>query len=456
MELSSVLSNNTESSEMTSKASIFHQHTGTGSSDVSFMMTTSYSDVMAYTSTGNSGLINSTGNATLPSLDELEWNKFLDKYIPVAVYLTILCIVGSVGNIHAFLVYSLRYKPSNHRTFVVWLAAVDFIACSCSIPFEIIDARFNYTFTSVGACKFFRFLNHFVTLSSGILLGVIAVERYRKACVPMGRQLSAKEAKYACFITVVVSFVMSLPVLVLYGPTLKPTKKYPELIGFDCTVLAQYKKAFFKVYTSILLVLCTTIFIICVVTYTFIGRVLYRQMKFRRATQTASPKQRLSSLSSCRGGTVSSDGGVTTTLKIEQNSGSVHEDESSYGDNGKKSMMRSSAFTSSFKLKQSAKRWKIFDRSKQITLMFLVATVVSYAGYLPYLILVTIQGVSRPTYDSISAATGALTSILIRGYFLSNVANPLVYCFLDDRFRRECKKMYLQLKSYLRPNHIWQ
>ncbi|XP_060064961.1 neuropeptide Y receptor type 6-like isoform X2 [Ylistrum balloti] len=346
---------------------------------------------------------NVTKTVNFPDLHKLEWEKFLDKYIPVVVYLTILCVVGSIGNAHAFLVYYFRYKTSNHKMFVVWLAAVDFVACTFSIPFEIMDARHSYTFTSVSACKVFRFLNHFVNLCSGILLGVIAVERYRKACVPMGRQLSAKEAKYSCFVTVIVSIVLSIPALIFYGPTSKPVDNFPEIIGSDCTVSKLYKKTFFKIYSSLLLLLCTVVFIVCVVTYTFIGRVLYRQMKFRRASQTASPKQRLSSLSSCRGGAISSDGGVTTTLKKDEYSAQVHEDESSYGDHNRKSLTRSLSAVSAFKM--SAKKMKIFDRSKQITFMFLVATAVSYAGYLPHLVLVIIQGVSRATYNNISVST---------------------------------------------------
>ncbi|OWF45179.1 cholecystokinin receptor type A-like [Mizuhopecten yessoensis] len=415
-------------------------------SATSHFTTTDVTNMDNYTTMWTSSVYNVTG----ADLNTLELEKFRDKYIPAVVYLAILCVVGSIGNAHAFLVYLYRYKTSNHKMFVVWLAAVDFVACSCSIPFEIMDARHSYTFTSISACKVFRFLNHFVTLCSGILLGVIAVERYRKACVPMGRQLTAKEAKYSCFITVIVSFVLSIPALIFYGPTSKPVDNFPELIGSDCTVSKLYKKTYFKMYSSFLLLLCTTVFVVCVVTYTFIGRVLYRQMKFRRASQTSSPKQRLNSLSSCRGGTISSDGGVTTTLKRDDNSVHVHEDESSYGQHNRKSLARSVSTVSAFKM--SAKKMKIFDRSKQITLMFLVATAISYAGYLPHLVLVIIQGVSPASYDSIAASIGALSSILIRGYFLSNVTNPLVYCFLDDRFRRECRKMYCQLKHCFDPN----
>lgn len=381
----------------------------------------------------------------IPDLYKLESEKFLDKYIPVVVYLTLLCVVGAIGNAHAFLVYLYRYKTSNHKIFVVWLAAVDFIACSLSIPFEIMDARHSYTFTSVSACKIFRFLNHFVVLCSGLLLGIIAVERYRKACVPMGRQLSAKEAKYSCMITVIVSIALSIPALIVYGPTSKPVDNFPELVGSDCTVYSSYKKTFFKIYSSFLLLLCTIIFIVCVVTYTFIGRVLYRQMKFRRASQTTLPKQRLTSLSSCKGGPISSDGGATTTLKKEDNSAHIHDEESSYWDHhNRKSLSRSLSTVSAIKM--SAKKLKIFDRSKQITFMFLVATAISYAGYLPHLVLIIIQGINRPTYEDISVSIGSFSAILIRGYFLSNATNPLVYCFLDDRFRRECKKMYAQLK----------
>jgi hypothetical protein len=40
------------------------------------------------------------------------------------------------------------------RVFILCLSATDLIACVAGIPFEIVDIRFKYTFSSVGACKF--------------------------------------------------------------------------------------------------------------------------------------------------------------------------------------------------------------------------------------------------------------------------------------------------------------
>ena len=379
-------------------------------------------------------------------LKQLEFERFIARNIPVTSYLVILCLIGTIGNFHALLVYSLRYKCSNHRTFVIWLAAVDLIACAISIPFEIVDTRYGYTFYSEGACKIFRFLNHFVSACSGALLAVIAVERYRKACKPLGRQLTEKEAKCACCITVVVTGVLSIPALIFYGPSDKLINNYPNLIGKDCTVLSNFKRSnVFKGYNFVLLLISTVIFITCIVTYTFVGKVLYRQVKFRRATQTRNPKQRLTSMSS---NTQSSDLPGGRRISHEQH---IEDEQSSMQGNGNYLTNIPSTPTSpkSLKIKFSNafKKRRLFDRSKQITFMFLVATAVSYAGFLPYQVLIIIQAVSKGTSIKVATALGPFNSIFMRGYFLNNVTNPVVYCFMDERFRAECKNVYKLLKK---------
>ncbi|XP_071141906.1 neuropeptide Y receptor type 5-like [Mytilus edulis] len=65
------------------------------------------------------------------------------------------------------------------RVFIIWLASIDLTACLFCMPFEIFVIRYNYTFSSVVACKVFRFLSHMVTVASGCLLTSIAIERYK-------------------------------------------------------------------------------------------------------------------------------------------------------------------------------------------------------------------------------------------------------------------------------------
>uniref|UniRef100_A0A8W8NQ93 G_PROTEIN_RECEP_F1_2 domain-containing protein n=1 Tax=Magallana gigas TaxID=29159 RepID=A0A8W8NQ93_MAGGI len=363
----------------------------------------------------NVSLSNSTGSVI--SIEQFEFQEFLKDDIAVVIYLIFLCFVGTIGNGHAFIIYHVRYKPSNHRTFVVWLAAIDFVACAVSAPFEIVDIRHGYTFNSGAACKCFRFINHVVSIASGLMLGVIAVERYRKACCPFGRQISEREASIACMVTVGVSILLSTASFYLYDVAIKLTD-IPNLSGTDCTVGASD------------------------------GKSLYKQMRFRQSAQLKNVQKTLSgnSVSSDNKMSVSSLRHKMVTEKPEASSSQqIHDEESSmYSDKNKVTLKP---------LQQSAKNpmvpgKKRLDRTRRITLMFLIATAVSYVGYLPNLIILVVRAARPSAYLYLQAGLGMLTPVLLRGYFLSNVTNPLVYCFVDDRFRHECSLLYSKIFQF--------
>ncbi|KAK3088451.1 hypothetical protein FSP39_019381 [Pinctada imbricata] len=390
--------------------------------------------------------VHENGNHDWQRISELEYLKFVDEDIPVTVFLSLLSIIGSIGNAHAFLVYYLRYKPSNHRTFVVSLAAIDLIASAISIPFEIYDIRYSYTFTSSLACKSFRTMNHVVIVASGLLLGVIAVERFRKACQPLETQLGPKGAICACVFSVVGSAIFSIPAFILYdstqedlnitvsvfGNTTTFEDKFSVLHVFDCQIATKYSKSIFnKGYNGMFLLLSTSVFILCIVMYSFVGKALYKQTKFRMRAQSLKRRPSNSSLTS------------TTITKLDKSTGYIQEEESSSTGDRKRSILRKSSSASLNAI--SPRNHRRMDRTRRITLMFLVATAVSYIGFVPNLVILLIKSLNRKQYTKISNTLGGGTDILLRLYFLNNVTNPLVYCFLDEKFRTELMMLYRKL-----------
>lgn len=395
-------------------------------------------------STNSSFLPQSMDNVSslnLQSLEEYEFQQFLDEDLLVVSYLVLLAVVGTIGNGHALIVYYLRYKTSNHRTFVLWLSVVDLLACCLGIPFEIFDLRYSYTFFAVAPCKIFRFLNHFVSVGSGLLLGVIALERYRKVCMPFKQQMDEKCAMKACIITVISALMLSIPGFVFYGPSLKITET--NLTGSDCTVLATYKNStVFWVYSGLFLLISTTIFIICVIAYVLVGRAMYKQMVFRKSAQITGKRPATVQRSN------SHTSGKLSRSTSHENGAYVGDEESSMNVLD----MRNKISTIERKIAKGNKtRTKKFvlDRSKRITLMFLVATAVSYVGYLPYNIIIFIKVLNPKAYRAMSNVLGQFMAVLLRGYFLNNASNPVVYCFLDNRFRTECKNFYSRIQEYV-------
>ncbi|XP_062603344.1 cholecystokinin receptor type A-like [Saccostrea cucullata] len=383
---------------------------------------------------------NSTGH--IHNLEELEYSEFIAEYLPIFLYLLILGIVGTFGNLHVLLVYSQRYKPSNHRIFILWLAAVDLFSCTVSIPFEMYDIRYRYTFTASWACKIFRFLNHTASVSSGFLLGLIAVERFRKACQPTKVQMSLKQAKIACIITLLVSSILGVPAVVIYGANVSATF-HPGILASDCTSLTKYK-SYFKLYSGALLLFSTCVFVMCIIIYICVGKVLYRQMQFRKRAQLR--RNKLNALSSyslnthCSTTKLATLGSMASLDKVE-----IEDDPSSLNTEH----LKVNKNHSSNGVSQIHKRKTKINRSKKITLMFLVATSVSYLGYLPNTVFSVIKALDTATFTAISMKLGASVFILLRLYFISNVTNPIVYSFMDERFREECRLYYSKFKQLL-------
>jgi uncharacterized membrane protein len=80
----------------------------------------------------------------------------------------------------------------------------------------------------------FRFVNFTLAITTGLMLVVIASERYRRICRPQGKQLNEKESLYALIGVVACAFGATLPVLYIYG---KKSIQIPgfDMIGTECT-----------------------------------------------------------------------------------------------------------------------------------------------------------------------------------------------------------------------------
>ena len=367
-------------------------------------------------------------------LEEMELKVFLSEDIPIMVYMGILFFIGLFGNSQAIIVYSRRYKSSIYRTFVLALAIVDFIATALAIPFEMFDIRYSMTFSVFAICKFFKLVNYFTGTCSGFLLGIIVVERFRKVCKPLAQQITVTQSKWACFITLTTALVFASPSLVIYGSLHRPVEG-THLVSTECTVLTEHKQLF-KIHSIVVLVLSTAVFILCIVLYTMVGRALYRQKEFRRKfTEHGS---RSSSHSNSSNG----------KNNIIQESPSCNEDSSlTEGDNSS-SLRGTRRFDISGASNFPKPRKKDLSRRvRKITIIFLVATAVSYLGYLPNMVLLILKATAKEHYLVLESSHRALTHILVRSYFLSNCTNPIVYCFLDKKFRKELKRMYLNIFS---------
>ncbi|CAG2244387.1 CCKAR [Mytilus edulis] len=309
---------------------------------------------------------NST-NDTQISLDDIDYQQFLKKDIPATVFLILLSIIG------------------------------------------------------IGACKFFRFLNHIVTLASGGLLTAIAIERFRINTKQLHRNTRKPETwiNIISGIIIGVAVVLSIPAFVFYGLNEKETSIL-GLTGRDCTILSEYQNLRTAVsYSGVVILLSTICVIICVVIY---GKILYVI-----CTQMKKEKKRKDKPNHYHVNESTSDLKSFNTQAISTINNSEVELRNVQTEVTGKSKDKSSKTASKYK------------KGRRLTISLIVATAVSYAGYLIYVFTILVKITNPRLYEN---SIRPATAILLRAYFINNASNPIVFCLIDKTFRKECLKLY--------------
>ncbi|KAL3891644.1 hypothetical protein ACJMK2_003896 [Sinanodonta woodiana] len=395
-------------------------------------------------------------------------------HIGGAVFVGILMLIGFVGNLHVLLVYAFRTKPSNHRIFILCLGVLDMVTCSIGMPFILVDLRYPLMFYATAVCKILRFLNYFMCASSAFLLLVIATDRYRKICVPLGKQMSETMAKVSCGIAMAVAFAISWPAPVLYGYSIEHTN-VGNITGVRCWTEERFKKTKYQAYFNFLLIFIVfgTFTVLCVL-YSMIGAQIVRHKTFR-STVTNSKSLPLSTISHN-----SKDSGDTVATPLPSSEEEAEEETEMHEKKDVNSVTRDSRIRFNFILMKipqkilavgrksrdvqslasdntsgengNKKLSKEDMRTRRITLIMFVITVVFFGSFVPHLILKIVVLMKKNFLQTRSPAGLYLFNTFIWSFFINNMANPIIYGFCDKRFRKEIRSMYGRLFQILRCN----
>ncbi|KAL3847556.1 hypothetical protein ACJMK2_018461 [Sinanodonta woodiana] len=213
------------------------------------------------------------------------------QYIGGVVFVSILMIIGIIGNLHVLYVYTLKMKPSNLRVFILCMAFIDMLTSSIGMPFVLYDLLHPLTFFAPFVCKALRFLNYFNSSASACILVLVSVERYRKICVPLGKQLTKKASKLCCGLVIIFAVIMSWPAPVLYGQSSVPTR-YLNITGSRCYTEDRFKDTSYQLYFNIFLIMVFIVTsVILIVLYSLIGRQIFRHSVFRNKFMMKNKKE---------------------------------------------------------------------------------------------------------------------------------------------------------------------
>jgi len=218
--------------------------------------------------------------------------------IPAIVVVTLLMIIGLIGNPLVIYFFGFRVKRTASYMFIVTLACFDFITCSVSMPLEIVDIVRFYTFENSNACRLLRFVNYFASIASAAILIAIAVDRFRRICKPFNKQISNQSAKFIIMGVMAFSLFCSWPSIAIYTVVaVNITTSSESVIGYDCTTIRDKEYRFYiTIYNIVLFLLFIGTIVVLIVLYSLVGKQLFKLKSFRfYATKRRTQKSQKSS-----------------------------------------------------------------------------------------------------------------------------------------------------------------
>ncbi|KAK3585380.1 hypothetical protein CHS0354_004661 [Potamilus streckersoni] len=398
-------------------------------------------------------------NASLSALND----EVAMENIGGAVFVGILMLTGFIGNSHSM------YKSSSYRTFVLCLALIDVLACCITMPFVLYMQRYPLMFQNGSVCKIMKLTTYFITIGSATILLIIAIERYRKVCVPHGTQILEDKAKISCVIGLIASFALSWPTLVLYGNKSVGTGR-ENITGSECDVSDEY---WHTPYPSILKFGLLFVFIVSAVVLSIIYSLIWRQIVRRRnfkesvtpSSLTASKNELETNSTKMRSlegneGPFESEGNSSVqewNSSIQEGNSSVQVDNSAVKERNssvQENTRKNNNITGTddekdrhharAKAKTSHKKSGI-KKTNTVTLVLFLITAVFCISFLPHLILRICVFLNKSFVSDMSYTGKVMYNIFRWSFFINHMANPIIYGLYDQRYKSELQRIYTKI-----------
>ncbi|KAH9507608.1 hypothetical protein Btru_051575 [Bulinus truncatus] len=231
---------------------------------------------MCFPVTTSTASHNYTRDEVLKYLSQLQDQSTLAS-IPTLVYVSLLIVVGGIGNSLVLVVYWKKMNLTPLRVFIIGMAVCDLLTNILVLPGEIYDLLHVWNFDLPIVCKIRLYLNATFVTSSAFLLVAIANTRYKMVCHPFDPPVSLTRAIYITFLLCIIALVTSLPYAIIQGSqTVNTTGE--DISGCVCQLDDIYVDGFWPIVNSsfsFLMFLVGSILI--VVFYVNIGRTAWKQ-----------------------------------------------------------------------------------------------------------------------------------------------------------------------------------
>ncbi|XP_045191305.2 cholecystokinin receptor type A-like [Mercenaria mercenaria] len=350
--------------------------------------------------------------------------------LPVTIFIGVEQFFGFFGNILILIVYARRYKRTNFRYFVIAMATVDFTSCCTALPGEIFSQLNWYDYKYEWICKVKSYFNVFTAWGSAFILLILAIDRYRKICRPLKWQIQPAHALKLCCCALILSLIVSVPVLFLWGEQ----EYIYEYNGWNITVSVCEKSGKFA-DTIYPLVYIGSVYFLPVGSMIFVAGTLNFLTARKLFGQRLIEAQTVRKYSLSSTAVTSVDSTVDTHEQTEPCGATVQinidssDDSNAIHDNSDHSKVIHHENTRLKHVKQPG----LYRKRK--TIIMLVLTSVFVVTMAVYVILISLVAQPGGILNEMSNSTKVIFFFFLRLYFINCVVNPILYGFMDPRFR---------------------
>jgi hypothetical protein len=391
----------------------------------------------------------------LEKLDE--WNsKLASDLIPNSVILSLYILAGLFGNSAVILIYTFKMRENKEdRYFIPFLAIADLWASLVCTSKGIAENMMQVTFNNTHLCKAWWFFAAFISFMSILILFIIAIHRYLKVCRPHGKQMTLKWKRSALGIALTLALIVSLPTIYFYGSVPFPNDD-ERIVGQRCTRLKTANKTASLIFGGIVLITAVAIIVALIFFYLRIGYTILLHFKFIKNTCkpdtsatldaeiSSKTEQSIVTIPRHKGPLQGSDNGnypiKTTITELSESLSSqtsVNRNEKTVTTNTKCEENRKLNKSSGERIKERKNQQVV----QKFTLMFMLITIIFLVCDIPKGIIMLLEASNSNFWEEFSDSTRAGVLFVYRMYLINNIANPLIYAFLDEQFAKEIKSL---------------
>lgn len=375
-----------------------------------------------------------------PMIEKLQNQQFV-ILLPSFIYTAILMMVGMPGNFIVIIVYLLKMAKTTSRHFIISLAMCDFINCAFGMPVELSLIWNFYDFDLPILCKVSRFSTFFMNNISSCVLIAIAVDRFRRVCLPLRPNMTVTHSKIICITVTIISLISAVPSLFIYGTR---TIHQPAPVNDTMFVLktcyvddsvGTKLPLIFNLYmfiSVILMIICLTVM------YGLVGRVVCSRKHSEESIRKVKFKTTLTMDSKSRFSTRFLRSFSEHSPKLFHKARRQQGRDSPVPDIVEPLGPRSRTHSDLSVRRHGGKE----IRAGRTTLILFIVTLIFVLSFVPYLAIVTMRYIKIDLIRTMTPTQMTIYNLTLRSYLLNSAVNPIVYCFLNRQFRMKVKQSF--------------